>query len=59
MWYTRATTAAFLMAILTLLVGLAISIVGFRMWYLRVQIYEDAMLRKQVALEEKSTPDSK
>jgi hypothetical protein len=53
-WYTKATRAVFVIALLTVSGGLVMSVVGFHLWYSRLQIYQDAMLKKQAAAEEDS-----
>lgn len=50
-WYTRAIRAVYVMAVLTFLIGLVMSVWGFRLWYLRLQIYQDALVKRQASIE--------
>lgn len=51
-WYTRAISAVYVMAVLTFSMGLVMSVWGFRLWYLRLQIYQDALVKRQANIEQ-------
>jgi len=50
-WDTRSAWAIAILALFTSVGGVLLGVKGFNLWSLRVQVYQDAILRKQAALE--------
>jgi hypothetical protein len=41
----------FVISIVLTLAGIIMITVGFRLWYIRVQVFQDAILRKQASVD--------
>ena len=60
LWESRSGKVISILALIGAAVGLFIGRKGFNLWSLRVQVFQDAILRKQAALESegKEEPES-